>query len=140
MHIRMDGGNGGKKRELPACQIHPGDTRKMSPVPRRQLQVQPAIATPVNNDNDLSHAFLTAEEAAEFLGRVNPRTLTRWAREGQIPAYPLGEGRRRLWRFRRADLFAWMQSRRRGPAPLADSRNWSRLFPATDAADQRTIQ
>jgi len=112
----------------------------MRPVPRRQPQVLSAIATSANTDNDLSHAFLTAEEAAEFLGRVNPRTLTRWARGGQIPAYPLGEGRRRLWRFRRADLLVWMQSRRSGPSPLEDSRDWSRLFPATDAADQRTIQ
>jgi excisionase family DNA binding protein len=57
-------------------------------------------------------SFLNAEEAADFLGGINPRTITRWAREGYIPAYPIGEGKRRLWRFTRADLGAWMTSRR----------------------------
>jgi hypothetical protein len=61
-------------------------------------------------------------------------------RAGLIPAYPLGEGRRRLWRFRRADLLRWMQARRTGLDPIAGSRDWSSLFPAADAADQRTIQ
>jgi Helix-turn-helix domain len=110
----------------------------MTSVHRRQAQ--PTIVTPSHADDDSSHGFLTAEEAAIFLARVNPRTLTRWARTGLIPTYPLGEGRRRLWRFRRADLLRWMQSRCSCPDQLADRPDWSRLFPATDAADQRTIQ
>jgi excisionase family DNA binding protein len=59
--------------------------------------------------------FMTAVEAATFLGGVNPRTVTRWAREGYLPAYPIGEGMRRLWRFTRKDLTDWMLSRRNGP-------------------------
>ena len=58
--------------------------------------------------------FLTAEDAAAFLGGLNARTLTRWAREGYIPAFPIGEGKRRLWRFLRTDLEAWMITRRTG--------------------------
>lgn len=112
----------------------------MTSFPRRRL-TQPSIVIPSNPDaDDLSHGFLTAAEAATLLGRVNPRTITRWARAGLIPAYPLGEGRRRLWRFRRADLLRWMQARRTGLDPIAGSRDWSSLFPAADAADQRTIQ
>jgi len=58
--------------------------------------------------------FLTANEAAQYLGGLHPRTVTAWAREGYIPAYPIGEGRRRLWRFRVNDLQAWMLSRKTG--------------------------
>ena len=112
----------------------------MTSFPRRRL-TQPSIVIPSNPDaDDLSHGFLTAAEAATLLGRVNPRTITRWARAGLIPAYPLGEGRRRLWRFRGGDLLRWMQSRRTGVESLAETLEWSSLFPATDATDQRTIQ
>ncbi|ADV83104.1 helix-turn-helix domain-containing protein [Terriglobus saanensis] len=56
--------------------------------------------------------FLTAEEAAVHLGCLNSRTVSRWAREGYLPAYALGEGKRRLWRFLLTDLDAWMRARR----------------------------
>ena len=58
--------------------------------------------------------FLNAEEAAEFLGGLNARTVVRWAREGYLPAFPIGEGKRRLWRFLQDDLEAWMMARRQG--------------------------
>jgi excisionase family DNA binding protein len=64
--------------------------------------------------SDVPYRFLTPDEAADFLGGLNSHTLTRWAREAYIPAYPLGEGKRRLWRFRRDDLVAWMAARRQG--------------------------
>ena len=52
--------------------------------------------------------------AAKFLSSLNARTVVRWAREGYIPAFPIGEGKRRLWRFLEADLEAWMMARRQG--------------------------
>ncbi len=61
--------------------------------------------------------FLT-EEAAEYLGGLNSRTVTRWAREGYLPSYPIGEGKRRLWRFLESDLEDWMLSRRTGHATI----------------------
>ena len=80
----------------------------------------------VNRSFDNSAAkrrrFLSPPEAAEFLGGLNVRTVVRWAREGYLPSYPLGEGKRRLWRFLENDLEAWMLSRRTGT-----------LIPATDA-------
>jgi len=65
---------------------------------------------------------MDAQQAAEFLGGLNFRTVLRWAREGYLPAIPVGEGKRRLWRFVEADLEGWMLSRRTGT-----------LVPATDA-------
>ena len=62
--------------------------------------------------------YLTPDEAAAFLGGLNPKTVTRWAREGYLPAYPMGDGDRRLWRFLAEDLEKWMLSRRTGDACL----------------------
>jgi excisionase family DNA binding protein len=107
-------------------------------VPNHPCRQQTSLAL-IADRNNSPDRFLTAEEAAEFLGGVNARTLLRWAREEKVPAYPLGEGRRRLWRFRSTDLRQWMESRRKGPLPAgrADS---GRLFPATDASEQRRFQ
>jgi excisionase family DNA binding protein len=63
---------------------------------------------------DATRRFLDADEASHFLGGLNARTVTRWAREGYLPAYPIGEGKRRLWRFLKSDLEAWMLARRQG--------------------------
>lgn len=73
-----------------------------------------------------SRRFLDPEEAAAYLGGLNARTVTRWAREGYLPAFPIGEGKRRLWRFLEGDLEAWMANRRTGAAT-------GRLSVATDA-------
>jgi excisionase family DNA binding protein len=48
-------------------------------------------------------------DAARYL-RVHPRTITRMAKRGEIPAIHLG----RLWRFRKADLDAWLEARAGG--------------------------
>ena len=46
----------------------------------------------------------TTEEAAAFL-RIHPRTLTRLAAQGEIPAFRIGKH----WRFRPSDVDAWMR-------------------------------
>jgi excisionase family DNA binding protein len=77
--------------------------------------------------------FLTPVEASAFLGGLNSRTVTRWAREGYLPAFPVGEGKRRLWRFLESDLEAWMLSRRTGTGE-------GTLFAATDAPARRRLE
>jgi hypothetical protein len=54
--------------------------------------------------------ILDAAEAAALI-RMDSRTLIRWARLGQVPAHPLGEGKRRLWRFIEDELLEWFQQR-----------------------------
>jgi excisionase family DNA binding protein len=71
------------------------------------LQIQSKSPSP-------ERKFLNPDEAADYLGGLNSRTVTRWAREGYLPSYPIGEGKRRLWRFLRADLEEWMLARRQG--------------------------
>lgn len=54
--------------------------------------------------------FVTPDEAAAFL-RMSPVTIKKMAREGQIPAHPIGEGPRKRWRFLISELATHMSSR-----------------------------
>ncbi len=54
--------------------------------------------------------ILDAEEAAALI-KMDSRTLVRWARLGYVPAHPLGEGKRRLWRFIEDELLEWFEKR-----------------------------
>jgi len=54
--------------------------------------------------------ILDANEAAAIM-RMDSRTLIRWARLGYVPAHPLGEGKRRLWRFVEGEILEWFQQR-----------------------------
>lgn len=56
---------------------------------------------------------LDPEEAAEYL-RLDKRTVTEWARKGYIPAHPLGEGRRKFWRFFEHELETWLSTQTNG--------------------------
>jgi len=52
-------------------------------------------------------AFLTTEEVLSCL-KVNPRTIYRLIKTGELPAIRIG----RQWRFRRADLEEWIDRQR----------------------------
>jgi len=52
-------------------------------------------------------AFLTTEEVLDCL-KVNPRTIYRLIKTGELPAVRIG----RQWRFRRADLDEWINRQR----------------------------
>jgi len=41
---------------------------------------------------------------------MDARTLLKWARQGYVPSHPLGEGRRRLWRFFEHELMKWIET------------------------------
>jgi excisionase family DNA binding protein len=52
--------------------------------------------------------WLTVAEAAQYL-KIKPRTLLLWARQGKVKAFALSGTKRRVWRFRQADLDAALQ-------------------------------
>lgn len=54
--------------------------------------------------------FVGAMEAGKFV-QLHPATLQRLAREGSLPAHPVGNGLRRHWRFRLSELQAWLSAR-----------------------------
>ncbi len=76
------------------------------------LKLMPQPAKP-SGGSPASPKLLTAVEAALLL-HMDHRTLIRWARAGYVPAHPLGEGRRRMWRFFEHELLAWVESQSNG--------------------------
>ena len=55
----------------------------------------------------MDDTFLTTEEVLDYL-QVNLRTVYRLIKAGKIPAVRVG----RQWRFKRADLDAWLDGQR----------------------------
>lgn len=62
------------------------------------------------SSSEASSRPMTPTEAAAYLG-LDVKTITRWARQGQIPAHPLGEGKRKFWRFLLHELTEWLGSK-----------------------------
>lgn len=56
---------------------------------------------------------MTPKEAASFLG-LDDKTITRWARSGYLPGHPMGEGKKKYWRFFEHELLAWLTGRSDG--------------------------
>jgi hypothetical protein len=76
--------------------------------------VQESVSSPLayamsSNDPVMEH-YVGAAEAALFLS-LHPRTLKKMARQGDVPAHPLGNGERRVWRFLLSELDVWMRER-----------------------------
>jgi excisionase family DNA binding protein len=60
-------------------------------------------------DDKVEHP-VTAIVAAEFLS-LHPKTVVRMARTCELPAHPIGQGRRLRWLFYLAELDAWLKAR-----------------------------
>jgi hypothetical protein len=64
--------------------------------------------------------FVDADEAGKFLS-LNRRRILELARAAKLPGHPIGDGARRVWRFRLSELAAavsstekpWFSSRQR---------------------------
>ena len=65
--------------------------------------------------NAITHAlgtfepFVDAERAAEFLA-MSRKTLLALARKGHLPGHPVGQGIRKVWKFRLSELDSWMKT------------------------------
>ena len=79
------------------------------------LKAQLSTSTPgeANLGPFRSSRLMNPEEAAEYL-RLEKRLVTDWARKGYIPAHPLGEGRRKIWRFLEHELVDWLNTQTNG--------------------------
>jgi excisionase family DNA binding protein len=69
----------------------------------------PEAPTQINISRHHGSRPMDATEAAEYLG-LEPRLIRDWARKGYLPAHPLGEGKRRIWRFLEHELMDWLNS------------------------------
>lgn len=89
----------------------------------------------------MDDTFLTTEEVLDYL-QVNLRTVYRLIKAEKIPAVRVG----RQWRFKRADLDAWLESqrsRKSRPAPVAapvpSSPDRPRVLVVDDEASIREL-
>jgi Helix-turn-helix domain len=87
---------------------------------RRTPILAERIDTPDSGSPDMKPPLLNPEQAAKVL-QMDSRTLVYWARRGYVPAHPMGEGKRKMWRFLEHELLEWIKaqnhdSRKRPPA------------------------
>src|SRR5258705_13879644 len=68
-----------------------------------RLNSLPAAVFGVMHSAPPLEPFVDAARAADFLS-LKPRRVLELARSGELPAYPLGIGKRRVWRFRLSEL------------------------------------
>ena len=54
-------------------------------------------------DPQTLEAFVDADEAGKFLS-LNRRRILELARAGKLPGHPIGDGARRVWRFRLSEI------------------------------------
>ena len=55
-------------------------------------------------------SFVDADEAAKLLS-LNRRRILELARAGKLPGHPIGDGTRRVWRFRLSEIAAAVTSK-----------------------------
>src|SRR5438552_18820003 len=82
----------------------------------------PQLVVVTGQQGHFPEPFVDAEKAASFLC-LRPRRVLELARAGAIPAYPLGVGQRRVWRFRLTEVASAVAALgvhfpRQFPAPL----------------------
>jgi len=96
----------------------------------RMGKAHAAAPQPIMNTGQQAHfpePFVDAEKAAAFLS-LRPRRMLELARAGTIPTYPLGDGERRVWRFRLSEVASAIagshhkvHSTRQFPAPIEEN-------------------
>jgi excisionase family DNA binding protein len=74
----------------------------------------------------MDDTFLTTAEVIDYL-HVNLRTVYRLLKAGELPAFRVG----RQWRFRRADVDAWLDGRRSSGRAAEASSAGSTIVPAS---------
>ncbi len=69
----------------------------------------PPQPSPTSQRQPATSEWLTTSEAARYL-KVKTRTLLLWARQGKVKGYTLSGVTRHVWRFRRTDLDATIET------------------------------
>ena len=69
-----------------------------------------------NMSRHIPESYVGPDQAAAFLN-TNRLKVIRMARSGSLPAHPLGNGKRRQWRFKLSELDRHMQEGLNGAHP-----------------------
>lgn len=75
-------------------------------------------------------AFVDADEAGKFLS-LNRRRILELARAGKLPGHPIGDGARRVWRFRLSEIADAVAST--GKSCFSSRQRTSMVRPKSDA-------
>lgn len=97
----------------------------------------------------LQEPFVDAERAANFLA-MSRKTLLAKSRNGRLPGHPIGDGPRKIWRFRLSELSRWLEQEtlkldsHRGRNPedwvFASARAGGKMPPWADTLLDRILQ
>lgn len=79
--------------------------RLATPQQDRKAAIDQAVSPAHQVEDDFGglEPFVDAEVVGRFLG-IEPRRVQELARAGQLPAHPIGRGKRRAWRFRVSEI------------------------------------
>ena len=72
------------------------------------MSTQPGSIPSTESPHEIREAPVSPEDAARFL-MMHPKTVLRKAREGALPAHPVGRDRKR-WHFYLSELDHWLRS------------------------------
>ena len=72
------------------------------------MSTQPGRIIPAESPHEVREAPVSPQEAARFL-HMHTKTVLRKAREGTLPAHPVGRDRKR-WHFYLSELDDWLRS------------------------------
>ena len=67
------------------------------------------LPTQGSHEPEWAEPYVDPDQAAAFL-KTNRLKVIRMARSGSLPAHPLGDGKRRQWRFKLSELDNHMQA------------------------------
>jgi predicted DNA-binding transcriptional regulator AlpA len=68
-----------------------------------------SLQNPISPSSVTFEPFVDAERAAQFLA-MSRKSLLALARKGYLPGHPVGQGVRKIWKFRLSELDSWMQN------------------------------
>ena len=72
------------------------------------MSIQPTPINPVESLSPVREAPVGTQDAARFL-HMHTKTVLRKARDGTLPAHPIGKDRKR-WHFYLSELDGWLRS------------------------------
>jgi excisionase family DNA binding protein len=88
-----------------ASRMRDSNEDSMSTQPR---SATPLISTRIDSPHSVREVPVGSRDAARLL-RMHPKTVLRKAREGALPAHPVGRDRKR-WHFYLSELDDWLRS------------------------------
>jgi excisionase family DNA binding protein len=100
--------NGMSQRYIPTNEVINGIRQELRTCNEDRMSTQPNRIVPSERDYSIREAPVNQQHAARFLN-LHPKTVLRKAREGSLPAHPVGTGRKR-WHFYLSELDQWLRS------------------------------